>query len=424
MKAIKPTLILVIVLFFFPFPSTAWAQLLQSRIDEVPENSVIHVDGIYNESIIIAKPISLEGTEDTKIVSCTDTPSLLIQGKGVTVKNITVEKCDGGKDVPAIYVTGNEHTLNSIHVRAMQTGIQLDKASHITIINSLVDGYGQKNGIDLWESTDNLISNTDITHARDGIYLENSNHNVIEGNSIEQSRYGMHLMFSDDVVLNENHSEHNVTGAMVMEANRTTISNNTFSYNSNNVNAQGLLLYDANRTNIFQNTISYNRVGIYVEKSEQNKLYTNRVQGNFIGIQLKNTNNQAVQQNDFIGNVVEAQAVNSSNNQFATNFWDSSVTLDTTGKGISSIPYRMDPFFLTLTSNIPEYQVFFQAPGMFLLQKLLQSPDSAVLTDWNPVVSRSLKQENRSQPVTYLVIMSVVMVALSILLFLIGRKRI
>lgn len=421
MKAIN-TICTIILLLLFPLQTMAESPSLQSQIDAAPAYSTIQLKkGVYNEAIVITKPITIDGVLGGKINSCTDSPTVSIQGKDVVLKNITIEKCGDGNSA-ALYATGNHHTFDSIHVNTEQIGIKLDQASDITILNSNVNGKGKNNGIDLWESPNNTIAGTTLSHVRDGIYLENSNQNVIKQNVIEKSRYGVHLMFSNDVGLYKNTSLHNVTGAMIMEANNTTVAQNNFSYNANNVNAQGLLLYHAKDTNIYQNIISYNRVGMYVEQSERNKLYSNTIQGNFIGIQMKDSQNQTVYGNDFIGNVTEGQAINSTNNQFTTNYWDSSLKLDTTGKGVSSIPYKIDPFFLTLTSDVPEYQVFFQSPGMFLLQKLFKSPDSALLIDWQPAMNSSVGYEKESSSTVSLIIVSALMLAISLSLYIKGRK--
>ncbi|MCG5026930.1 right-handed parallel beta-helix repeat-containing protein, partial [Anoxybacillus flavithermus] len=173
-----------------------------------------------------------------------------------------------------------------------------------------------------------------------------------------------------------------------------------------------------------KNRIAANRVGIYVEQARHNELTENDVSHNFIGMQWNESSNNRVSDNSFIGNVYDAQAIRSPDNTIARNYWDAAAKLDVTGKGVSAIPYRVDPFFLALTVDVPEYQLFFQSPGMIVLQKLLRSPDEQVLTDDAPLMEQPTARKDRpSRPASLLYVMSAVMITGSFSGFIIGRKR-
>ncbi|MFD3448368.1 nitrous oxide reductase family maturation protein NosD [Microbacteriaceae bacterium 4G12] len=401
------------------------ADSLQAQIDAAPENGTIQLHkGIYNEAITISRPVTIEGTDGTVIRSCSKDPVVSIKGQNATLKNITIVQCSKEKGVSALYVTGTGHTLDQLDIQTEQFGIKMDHALETKVQNISLVGTNKGNGIDLWESSGNMITDVSIHKARDGIYLENSHANTLLRNSISDSRYGIHLMFSNGTKLLRNHSYHNITGAMVMGTKQTTIEHNILSFNQKNVNAQGLLLYDATDTTVLNNDISYNRVGAYIENAEANVMKQNEVRGNFIGIQLKKARTNTVAINTFIGNAYDAQAIDSSHNTIERNYWDTSWKLDTNGTGISKLPYRADPFFLTLTSEVPEYQLFFQAPGMIVLQKLLKSPDELLLVDQTPSVSATVHKQAIKSPANELWVTSIGMILTSIILFFIGRKRI
>ncbi len=111
-----------------------------------------------------------------------------------------------------------------------------------------------------------------------------------------------------------------------------------------------------------------------MEDSSGNIIVSNSIMNNFIGTQMNSISNNKVIHNSFINNVNEVQAVHGTHNLIQNNFWDSAWKLDTDGDGKSNLPYRADPYFLNLIEDTPEYQLFFQAPGMLLLQKMLKSP--------------------------------------------------
>ncbi|MGF9966490.1 right-handed parallel beta-helix repeat-containing protein [Bacillus rhizoplanae] len=398
---------------------------LQSQINAAPEYGIVKIpSGIYNETIVLSRPITLEGTGEVTVRSCSKEPAITIKGQSVTLKHIKVEQCSDVTDTEAIRVTGKNHRLHNLRIYTKQFGIKFNEASDTVVEDSFIRGDSKGNGIDLWESNNNMIQGVEIDGVRDGIYIENSHFNQVTQNAIRNSRYGVHIMFSNHITVQNNKSHHNITGAMVMGTKETTIKKNDFSFNNRNVNAQGLLLYDAENTEAIDNRISYNRVGMYVENANNNRISDNEVNGNFIGMQFKNANENNVSDNVFIGNVNESQAINSTGNKIIHNYWDASLKLDTKRNGISSIPYRADPFFLTLTNEVPEYQLFFQAPGMLVLQTLLKSPENQVLTDYEPaMIIRGKKVENNSSFKMQIGMISVSMLAISITLFKIGRKR-
>ncbi|AGT32393.1 hypothetical protein M493_10660 [Geobacillus genomosp. 3] len=416
----------LVLLLFLVFPLSARAEeTVQARIDEAPEYGVVRLSsGVYDEEVILSKPLTLEGIGEVTIRSCRKSPVVAIYGQHVVLKNIRVVQCGDVPDMPAIYVTGHDHTIDGVRVLTNQQGIKLDHAHHTTIVHCTVQGKKSGNGIDLWKSTQNVIRYAEIDQVKDGIYMENSHNNVLGDNHIYNARYGIHVMFSNGIALRNNISEKNIAGAMVMGTEQTIIEQNSFVQNERNVHSQGLLLYDAAETIIRKNRIAANRVGIYVEQARHNEFIENDVSHNFIGMQWNESSNNRVSDNSFIGNVYDAQAIRSRDNTIARNYWDAAAKLDVTGTGVSALPYRVDPFFLALTIDVPEYQLFFQSPGMIVLQKLLRSSDEQVLTDDAPLIEQPTARKDRpSRPASLLYVMSAVMITGSFSGFIIGRKR-
>ena len=229
-------------------------------------------------------------------------------------------------------------------------------------------------------------------------------------------------MFSNGNVLKENLATGNTTGTMVMSASRTQIHANTFIENNQNVHSNGLLLYDAYDTDIRENDFDRNRVGIFMENASSTRAISNVLSQNYIGVQFKNAANNLVSQNILTGNVIGAQAVGSAANELMGNDWDSAAKLDAAGNGYSSIPYRADPFLLGLTEEVPAYQLFFQAPGMAVLQTLLKSPPEAVMVDDTPLMrSETEPAKGTSSPAAWAGALAMLFASLT--LWMKGRKR-
>ncbi|MBE7105447.1 hypothetical protein FT637_21165 [Bacillus cereus] len=425
MKITRFSLLLFLVLCFPKFSSHA-ESTIQSKIDAASPHETIKLEsGTYNETIEISKPITLKGEKNTKIISCGKAPIITVKGESTTLKDLKIEQCNENENQSAIFVSGEKHHFSGLEVRTSNMGIKLEDAKNIKIENSVIIGKGSANGIDLWKSNRNLIENIKIQNARDGVYLEQSDNNTIKDNTIWQSRYGIHLMYSDKTVVENNISKENTTGAMIMGTKETSVVGNHFINNKSNVHAQGLLLYDATKTKVLQNEIANNRVGIYVEKAKHNFIMSNAIFNNFIGLQFKDASANEFTQNVMIGNVNESQATQSRENNIYKNYWDASLKVDKDGLGTSNIPYKADAYFLLLTQDIPEYQLFFQSPGMRILQSFIKIPDQSLLLDKEPSMRTKIvpqKGEGMGFQSNILVV-SVSMLLMGSILFFLGRKN-
>ncbi|QWH15397.1 hypothetical protein EXW38_29780 (plasmid) [Bacillus mycoides] len=425
MKKICSPLLLFLV-FCFPGVSIHAESTLQSKIDAAsPYETITLENRAYNETIKVSKPLTIQGDKNTKIISCGKDPVITINKENIILKDLKIEQCNDNTDQPAIFVEGDKHYISGLEVHTSYIGIKLENARDIKIENSMIVGQRRANGIDLWQSNRNLIENIKIQNARDGIYLEQSDNNTIKENTIWQSRYGIHLMYSDRTVVEKNISKENTTGAMIMGTKETSVVGNRFIYNKSNVHAQGLLLYDATKTKVLQNEIANNRVGVYVEKADHNTIMGNSISNNFIGLQFKDASANEFTQNVMMGNVNESQATQSRENNIYNNYWDSSLKVDADGSGTSNIPYKADAYFLLLTQDIPEYQLFFQSPGMRVLQSFIKIPDQSLLLDKEPSMRpKGVPQKGEGMAFqSNILIVSVSMLLMGSILFILGRKN-
>ncbi len=425
MKTIRRIALLVGIISLLSGKEALAESSLQSKIDFIPEGGTLHLKkGIYRERIVLDKSIHLQGEKGTIFKVCTSKPVITVKGKNVRIQGVKIETCQKKSGNPVILITGKKHHLEDISVKSKRVAVKLDHATQTTLNKMNVTGYEQERGFDLWESNFNSFTGIKIDHAQDGFYMENSHYNIFIGNQISNSRYGLHVMFSDNITIKNNWSKRNFTGAMVMETSGSVIKGNRLTDNNQNVNAQGLLLYDVHNSLVSSNIIAGNRVGMYMEESSENVIKNNQITANFIGAQITKIRNNKIINNTFISNVSEVQAIKGKNNLFKNNYWDAAWKLDTDGDGKSNLPYRADPYFLNLIDETPEYQLFFQDPGMILLQKMLKSPDSKLVTDESPLMEAG--GDKKDQPETnkaYAWILSIAMIGGSLLMMMIGRKK-
>lgn len=397
---------------------------LQAEIDATPEGGVLQLrKGTYDDPIVLSKAIQIKADKGVIFQSCSKEAMFTITGENVHIQGIEIVSCEEDTSPYGIYMSGKNHILEDIKIKSANTGVKLDKVESSIVRNISITGSKLANGIDLWESNQNTFEGNTLNHVQDGFYLENSHQNKFLDNTIRNSRYGLHVMFSDYISIKNNHSTRNYAGAMIMGTNHTEVTENELTENNLNVNAQGLFLYDVHESTITNNVLTNNRVGLYIEASTNNQIHSNTISANFIGTQLKRIKNNSMEDNSFMRNVNELHAVDSTANTIRSNFWDAAWKLDIDGDGKSNIPFQADPYFLQLTKEVPAYQLFFQHPGMLLLQKMLKSPEHLVVTDDSPLMKIPLNQNiqgEKNRALSWL--MSLVMIFSSLIIIFIGRK--
>ncbi len=424
------TVLLTFLTLLLVWPAKVLAtDALTQQIRTAPAGSVIELaEGTYEGNWVINKPLTLQGKGKVILRSCSSQPVLSVSSSHVIVKNITIIQCSKQQGATAITVSGDHHQFQELQIETSGYGMKLDEARYNKLAKIEVRGTHPNqphNGIDLWYSDHNQISQVKLEQVLDGLYLENSHHNQLTKNTINNSRYGIHLMFSDGTKLIQNNSHHNVAGAMVMETNQTSIIENDFSYNQESYNSQGLFFYKAVDTDISRNKIMHNRIGISIDNSSDNHFQQNSIKSNFIALQVNQSEKNKIEKNDFQGNIHQALAISSSHNQIKENFWDQPLRLDFTGDGRSDIPFHADPYFLSLTSQYPAYQLFFQSPGMTLLERLLKSPSSLLLTDQQPALSvNNLEAQSVVSSPLSIWLFGLFLLTISCLTLWTGRKKI
>ncbi|MBD3917182.1 right-handed parallel beta-helix repeat-containing protein [Paenibacillus sp. PR3] len=407
---------------------------IQQLIDEaMPGDTVTIPSGEYSGAITIDKRLALVGEPGAVIVNDTAKPALTIIADGVTVSGITIEQ-RSMEESSAIELAASKATLSKLDIYTHSFGIRLRKSNRNEIADNSIQWLGEsgqqvkmsakRNGIDLYDSHDNVISGNRISSMNDGIYQESSHRNQVTGNRIDHSRYGIHCMYTEGTIIRGNAGSYNVTGAMVMGVTDAIVEDNSFTKQSENVNSQGLLLFDVHTSTIEGNRVEGNRVGFYIEQSSKNDIRNNRIVRNFVGIQFLESEGNELQANDFIANVINAEATDSPDNRLTANFWDNFSGIDANGDGRSDIAYAINPFFQQLTHQTPAFQLFFQSPGMQFLETMMQSDRSSWTMDTEPLMMPAGQQTMAAKHNSYTFWMSLCLLLIgTIIIYNTGVKR-
>ncbi|QJD88014.1 hypothetical protein HH215_06280 [Cohnella herbarum] len=385
------------------------SRALQNLIDDAkPGDTIVLEDGKYLGPAIIDKKLTIKGSRKAVVTADGKQTVIEIRSNDAVIQGISIVQQVAGES-SAIVVKSDYVSLENLSIETRGFGIMLRNADRGMIKNNRISWSGannneqarlskKNNGIDLYDSHDNLIESNEISDLRDGIYLENSHRSIVVDNRIYRSRYGIHCMYTNGTLVTGNQGEYNVTGAMIMGVRDAIVSDNSFRKQSENVNSQGLLLFDVQTSLIDSNIVEGNRVGIYMEQSSDNRLINNSVWRNFMGIQFLESGNNEFHNNQFISNVIEAEALESSGNRMENNYWDAVQGLDLNHDGLSDIPYAINPFYQQLIQKTPAYQLFFQSPSTMFLSNLFMNDRDSWATDAFPLMSLPSASADRTHP--------------------------
>lgn len=359
-------------------------------------------NGVYKEGdILIDKPLTLIGNEQTVIDGENKGEILTVVSDSVTIKNLFIKNVGTSytKDFAAIRIKGKSYfTIENVHLENLFFGIYLEKASHGQVLNNTIKGnavneYNSGNGIQLWYSKDILVSGNQVENVRDGIYLEFSDRIRIHQNiSRNNLRYGLHFMFSNDDSYTDNHFENNGAGVAVMFSKRIKMIGNTFKKNWGTA-SYGVLLKEINDAEISHNIFNENTIGINIEGSNRIQYTHNDFVNNGWAIKVRGACFENIfNRNNFMHNSFDVSYnTNMNDNLFENNYWSDYTGYDLDHNQIGDIPYRPVKLFSYIVNSTPETIVLLRSLFMDLIdfsEKVspVFTPDN--LIDAQPLMKR------------------------------------
>lgn len=342
-------------------------QNLTATLTQASDFDTIYISsGYYKETdIVINKPLTIIGIGNPTIdAELKGKNCFLIESDNVIIKNLTITNINKSavSDNAAIKLNNVKNCrIIGNKIQNAFFGIYLAKSSYCLIDSNRLTGKGQHeaysgNGIHLWTSSHNLITNNIINSHRDGIYLEFVRNSEFINNLCQYNlRYGLHFMFSDSSKYMYNTFKKNGAGVAVMYTKNIEMKNNLFISNWGPA-SYGLLLKDISNSLIENNEFRDNSVGIHLEGSSRLIVRKNTLIQNGWAVRLMaNCANDEFTKNNFTSNTFDVATNSRQNyNHFSHNYWSNYNGYDINRDGIGDVPYHPVKLFSLIVSQDEE----------------------------------------------------------------------
>lgn len=356
---------------------------ISKLLEQASDGDVIQLENhVYEEDIVIDKPVTLQGAEETVIKGSGTGDVVTLQADGITIENVRIinsgtvlDHDDAGikilSDANTVKNTTIEKSLHGIYVEEADDNVFLDN----TIVgNTDLNISRRGNGIHLFHSSGNTLEGNTIDEVRDGMYFSFAKHNLIERNSITNTRYGIHYMYSDYNEFYQNDFYENIGGAAIMYSDYIILKENRF-YDHHDLQSFGVLFQTANHVEMENNDIHFNQKGIFMDQSYRNVIKHNRITNNRIGLDIWSSST---------GNVFTENLLIDNNLQYTTNggkdgnqwseagvgnAWSGHRFIDFNQDGISDQPYTYSSAFGKVLAEEEQLgALFLNSPALTLYE--------------------------------------------------------
>ena len=364
------------------------ANLLQEAIDNAPEGSILKLPkGVYKGSITINKPLSIIGKEDGVIIDAGGMGTVIqITSSYVTLKNLTITGSGDRHDLldSAIKINNSKQSeISNCIIKDSLFGIDITMTSNSIFSNNYISSKDLElgvrgDGLRLWYSNDNIISNNKLVKSRDMVVWY-SHGNIIENNYGEQNRYSLHFMHAGKNIVKNNIYKLNSVGIFFMYSKDTIATGNTVQ-SSLGATGMGIGLKDVSNMTLKDNTIIYCAQGLYIDRSpyepdtnnwiEDNKILYNSEAIHFHSI----SENNVIKANTILGNIEDiindSRGSKTDLNEIAGNYWDNYEGFDENGDNIGDTAHKVYQYADQLWVYNPNVKFFYGSPVIALLNFL------------------------------------------------------
>ncbi|HUF52597.1 MAG TPA: NosD domain-containing protein [Dehalococcoidia bacterium] len=299
---------------------------LQEQIDRAQPGDTLTIEGgVYNERIVIDKPLTLTGSHNPVIDGGGGGDIVTITADDVTFSRFTIR--NSGRAVsqePAAIKVIDAHapTISHNRIESAHFGIHVTGTHHATIDGNeidLGDTSIERRGhaIYFWEVGESAVHDNVVSRAGDGIHLEFSQDNDILYNTVSDSRYALHFMYSDNNRIIKNDFNDNLSGAVLMFSHELLLKDNLLSNNRRGATGAGILLKDVDNIFVEGNTVTRNKYGLTADGAPQSEGATaifirNLFALNDTGLGLMSNAPITFVENSMIENTVQIEALGGS----------------------------------------------------------------------------------------------------------------
>lgn len=364
------------------------ANLLQEAIDNAPEGSILKLPkGVYKGSIIINKPLSIIGKEDGVIIDGGGTGTVIqITSSYVTLKNLTITGSGDRHDLldSAIKINNSKQSeISDCTIKDSLFGIDITMTSNSIFSNNYITSKDLElgvrgDGLRLWYSNDNIVSNNKLVKSRDMVVWY-SHGNTIENNYGEQNRYSLHFMHAGKNIVKNNTYKLNSVGIFFMYTKDTIATGNTVQ-SSLGATGMGIGLKDVSNMTLKDNTIIYCAQGIYIDRSPyepdtKNWLEDNKILYNSEAIHFHSVSeNNVIKSNTILGNIEDiindSRGSKTDLNEISGNYWDNYEGFDKNADNIGDTPHKVYQYADQLWVYNSNVKFFYGSPVIALLNFL------------------------------------------------------
>ncbi len=205
---------------------------IQDAIDNSHENeTVIVLNGVYNESIVINKSINLIGINKNNVfINGNDRLYVfLIESSYVNLSGFTIQGGEIG-----IFVSGPDFLFNNFsnnNITNNTEGIRFFNTSNNKIVDNIIQSHSSF-GIVLHESCHNTISENLLLDNVKAISINKwSDNNIIQENNITENEFGILFDFSFNNLVVKNYIRNNSYGVYISNSEGNNITNNLIEFN-------------------------------------------------------------------------------------------------------------------------------------------------------------------------------------------------
>ncbi len=383
----------------------AWPPL-QLYIELTPENGVLRPEsGHYSGPVTITRPITIEGqgkvivdAEGVGSVLTVAADNTVITGLELINSGNSFDDMDAGVTLKADKVRLEDNVIHDTLFGINIAGGNDNIVRHNRISSKDREPALRGDGLRMWNSHDNLITDNSFIKVRD-LFLTNSEANRLENNYISHSRIGFELIFSHENELLNNTIEYNSTGFMVVYSNDLVIRKNTIRH-LRSFAGSAMAFKESNNIQILDNKILHCAIGMSanapLDPENIITMKNNQVLYNDIALYFYGERGgHVLEKNQFIANILDVQASipeASFYNQWHGNYWDRYEGFDRNHDGIGDTPYQSFLWADRLWVDVPMTQFFRGTPileSIDFMERFTSFSDPAVmLQDPEPMINR------------------------------------
>jgi len=204
---------------------------IQEAINNANEGDTVFVkEGTYYENFVLNKTISLVGQKkDTTVVDGNNSNVIVVTADSVQITNLTVR--NGGSEGIGIFLNYTLHCIiENVHSLDNWPAIHVDHSQNVTV--SGVSTYytailGSRCGILLTRSDNNTVTNSYIKNIGVGISLQYSHDNIVVSNDVPRWNVyvGIELLESSRNLIDSNSIGADIGIQLVGSSNNRIVNN-------------------------------------------------------------------------------------------------------------------------------------------------------------------------------------------------------